>query len=80
MTQQDALDITNDIWLETATFAHEIVKALRDGKLSLVEGITVSMKGLTFAAHVLTLIQSVQPGDLSVIAHMLENSTITVNK
>jgi hypothetical protein len=73
MAHDAALLIINTAHQQFATLARAIVRALADGKIAPIEGMTLSMQAMSLGTSLVTLFQGLDPatrGDcLTVLEH-----------
>ena len=75
-----ALATINDIHDAMASLARSIVTALQDGKVSVMEGIQLGMRGMAFATSLTGFIQDGTPADRAMVLYVLEQGHFTMEK
>lgn len=75
MDTDNAVIIVNDIHDQLALLARAIVTALRDGKVSILEGFTLGMKGMALAEGVIVALQGSTAEERQAILSVLEHGT-----
>lgn len=80
MAHEEAIDIVNTLHMQMAELARAIVNALKDGKISAFEGISLGTKGITFATYVLTLLQGTDAATRADLLYVLEHAVVSVKE
>ena len=68
-----ALSIVNQTQRQLATTARAIVDALKDGKVTPMEGMMLGMQGMNLATNILALVQGVDVATRDDVLYVLEH-------
>lgn len=78
MAKEEAVMMVNTIKGGWATLARQIVTALKDGKISPIEGMQLGMQGLNAATMLASVFQGMDPALRDDLLYVLEHGQITL--
>ena len=78
MAKEEAVMMVNTIKSGWATLARQIVTALKDGKISPIEGMQLGMQGLNAATMLASIFQGMDPALRDDLLYVLEHGVITL--
>lgn len=80
MDHEAGLQIVNGLHTQFADLARAIVNALNDGKIGPFEGMILSMKGMSVAAFVVSVLQGMDTATRKDILYTLEHGNWTLKE